>query len=118
MLDTALRTLAADRPKPPPSMAMPYATAAEWHLAAGDPRGADSLAKLAISAAALDTLALQRSAYVGRAEVVRARAFRALGSSVPAREAAARAVTALATGFGPRNLRTLEARALLDSLAK
>ena len=116
MLDSALRTLAAERPKPPPSMAVAYATAAEWHLALGDPRGADSLATLAVSAATLDSVALRQSAYVGRAEVVRARALRSLGRGGPAREAAARAVAALANGFGTTNSRTLDARAMLDSL--
>jgi serine/threonine-protein kinase len=117
MLDSALRTLAAERPKPAPAMAVAYATAAEWHLALGDPRGADSLATLAVSAATLDSVALRQSAYVGRAEVVRARALRSLGRGVPAREAATRAVAALVNGLGPAHPRTLDARAMLDSLA-
>ena len=46
------------------------------------------------SAAAVDSLALQRSAYAGRAELVRARARLALGDRAGARQAADRALIA------------------------
>jgi serine/threonine-protein kinase len=118
MLDTALRTLAGDRPNPPTNMTLAFTTAAEWHLAAGDAPGADSLAQLAHRAAALDSLALQRSAYAGRADLVRARALRSLGNVGSAREAISRAVVALASGLGPSTPHAREARALLDSLGR
>jgi eukaryotic-like serine/threonine-protein kinase len=118
MLDTALRTLAADGPKPPANMALALVTAAEWHLADADPRGADSLAQLGHSAAAADSLTSQRSAYAGRAHFVRARALRSLGDTGAAREAARRAVVALTNGFGPEAARVREARALMDSLSR
>jgi hypothetical protein len=50
------------------------------------------------SVGAIDSAALERNAYVGRAELVRARALVALGSTSEARSAADRAVTALANG--------------------
>jgi hypothetical protein len=95
---------------------MPYVTAAEWRLAAGDARGADSLALLGRAAAAVDSLALQRSAYVGRAELVHARAQLALGDHAAAQQAAERAVVVLGHGYGPVSVHTARARALRDSI--
>ncbi len=117
-LERDLRTLGGDGPKVPASLAVPYATAAEWRLADGKARMADSLARIAIAAGGVDTAALRRSAYVGRAELVRARALLALGDTSRAREAAERAVAATTNGFGPMNPYTLTARALADSLAR
>ena len=70
-----------------PVLALPLLTAAEWRLADGDPRGADSLAVLAGTAAAVDSLALTQSAWVGRAELIRARAELELGDTEGARTA-------------------------------
>ena len=117
MLEDSLRAIRGDGPRPPPSLAMPYVTAAEWRLAAGDARTADSLALLGRAAAAVDSLALDRSAYVGRAELVRARALAALGMPAEAHRAAERAAVAMSNGNGPRNARTLNAIALRDSLS-
>jgi serine/threonine-protein kinase len=117
MLEDSLHAIKGDAPKPPPSLAMPFVTAAEWRLDAGDARAADSLARLGRDAAAVDSLALDRSAYVGRAELVRARALVALGTMTDARRAAERAAIAMSNGYGPRNARTLTAVALRDSLA-
>ena len=117
MLEDSLRAVKGDASKPPPALAMPFVTAAEWRLAAGDARAADSLARLGRDAAAVDSIALDRSAYVGRADLVRARALAALGMMTDARRAAERAVTAMANGYGSRNARTLAAIALRDSLA-
>ena len=89
--------------------ALPLVVAGEWRLARGDAAGADSLARLARDAAAIDSLALGRSALAGRAELLQARA---LGTHAPA----ARAVTALGTGYGTHNQWTQAARVLLDSL--
>ena len=98
--------------------APPLVTAADWRLAAGDARGADSLARLARTAAATDSLALSRSAHVGRAELLLARALRARGDLPAARDAARRAGVALANGYGSANAWTNAARALADSLAQ
>jgi tetratricopeptide (TPR) repeat protein len=114
-LDSALR---ADVKPPKPAAYVVYAllTAAEWRLASGHGRVADSLALLAIAATAVDSLALGRSAHVGRAELIRARVAAAAGDRVGALGAAARAVPALANGYGPEYRLTREARALRDSL--
>ncbi len=117
LLEDSLRTLKGND-DPPPPLAMPYVFAAEWRLENGDARAADSLALLAHTAAAVDSLALQRSAYVGRAELVRARARLALNDRNTARAASDRAVRALANGYGPTNRYTRAARALRDSLPR
>jgi serine/threonine-protein kinase len=98
--------------------ALPLVTAGEWRLADGDARGADSLAQLARTAAAIDSVALVRSALAGRAELLRARALRARGETRDAHGAAERAVRALANGYGPGNMWTRVARVLVDSLAR
>ena len=98
--------------------ALPLVTAGEWRLASGDAHGADSLAALARTAAAVDSLALVRSALAGRAELLRAQALRAGGRIPEARQAARRAVTALGNGYGPTHRWTRAARALADSLAR
>jgi hypothetical protein len=116
MLEDSLRVLATTGAKPPPSLAMPFVTAAEWRLAAGDARGADSLARLARAAGAVDSAALGRSAYVGRAELAVARAQASLGATSEARSAIDRAVAALANGYGETSLITRRARAFRDSL--
>jgi hypothetical protein len=118
MLEDSIRVLSRDSAKLPWVLAMPLVTAAEWRLARGDPGGADSLARLAVAAAAVDSLARTRSAYAGRAEVVLARAGLALGNRSAAREALDQAVIALSTGLGPENAQTRNARAFRDSLAR
>jgi len=115
MLDSALVAEAAAT-RPAPHLAYALLTAAEWRRHDGDLRGADSLAGLAIRAAAPDSLAFSRSAHVGRAELVRARVAVTEGDSAAAVQAARRAATALMNGFGPQHPLTLEAQALRDSL--
>ena len=78
--------------------------------------GADSLARLAIKAAAIDSVALQRSGLVGLGELLLARSLQARGEVRDARVAALRAVTALSNGYGPENAWTRAARTLVDSL--
>ena len=117
MLEDSLRSITGNATKPPPALAMPFVTAAEWRLAAGDGAAADSLATLARAAAAVDSLALERSAYVGRAELVRARARTALGDSTGARTLADRAIVALTHGYGPTHRAVGEAKAFRNSLA-
>jgi hypothetical protein len=117
MLDSALQALAVKGPRQPADMALPYITLGEWHLARGDAHGADSLAQLGGVTAAVDSLTLTRSGLVGRAELVRARALRKLGDLPASLAAAGRAHTALSVGYGPGRHWTLEAKALLDSLA-
>jgi serine/threonine-protein kinase len=115
MLDSALAAESAGG-KPAPYLVYALLTAAEWRLHDGDFHEADSLARVVIDAAGLDSLALSRSAHVGRAELVRARAAAAGGDSAAAVAAARRAATALTNGFGPANRQTVEARGLRDSL--
>ena len=64
-------------------------------------------------AAAVDSLALSRSAAAGRAELVRAAALLALGDTVAARAAAGRAVIACRNGYGAQNQYSRSATALL-----
>ena len=116
-LEDSLHALTGNDSRPRPWLAMPFVMAAEWRLVAGDARAADSLARLGRDAAAVDSLALGRSAYAGRAELVRARALAALGVATDARQAAERAAIAMSNGYGPRNARTRRAVALRDSLA-
>lgn len=116
-LETALRELAVPGPRPPPDMGLPHITLGEWHLAKGDARGADSLARIGLDAVGFDSLTLTRSALVGRAELVRARALRKLGDLQGSRAAVDRAHTALLYGYGPGRRWTREAKALQDSLA-
>jgi hypothetical protein len=117
-LEDSLRVIRGDGVKPPPALAMPFVTAAEWRLAAGDARGADSLALLARAAAAIDSLALDRSGYVGRAELVRAKAHKSLGDIAGARGVAERAVVALTNGNGPANRYTREAESVRESVSR
>jgi hypothetical protein len=114
-LDSALR---ADvrLPKPAPYLVYALLTAAEWQWARGHGRDADSLALLAIAATAVDSLALSRSAHVGRAELIRARASAAAGDRAGAVQAADRAAAALANGYGPGYRLARDAQALRDSL--
>jgi serine/threonine-protein kinase len=98
--------------------ALPLITAGEWRLADGDAQRADSIARLARTAAAIDSLALTRSALAGRAELLSAQALRARGDPMGAREAARRAITALANGYGAEHRWTRTARLLADSLGK
>jgi hypothetical protein len=118
LLERELRALLADGGPRLTHFALPLVTAGEWRLARGDARGADSLASLARSAAAIDSIALERSALAGRAELLRARAMRAQGQRAGARAAAERAVRALANGYGPENGWVGAARLLVDSLAR
>ncbi len=115
MLDSAL-AVESSAGKPAPYLVYALLTAAEWRLHDGDFPAADSLARVAIEAAGLDSLALIRSAHVGRAELVRARAAAAGGDSAAALAAARRAATALTNGFGSANRQTVAARGLCDSL--
>ena len=115
-LDSALRA-DAKPPKPAPYLVYALLIAADWRWTDGHAREADSLAQLAMSATALDSLTLSRSAHVGRAELVRARVAAAAGDRAGAARAAHRAATALANGYGPGHRLAGEAQALRDSLS-
>jgi hypothetical protein len=117
-LERELGLLLSDGKPRHPWFALPLALAAEWRLARGDAGGADSLARLARGAAAIDSSALVRSGLVGRAELLRARALRALGDLPGARRAAAGATVALGNGYGEGNPWTAAARLLADSLPR
>ena len=114
-LDSALRA-DVKVPKPAPYLVYGILTAADWRWAGGHGREADSLARLAIAASAVDSLALSRSAHVGRAQLIRARVAAAAGDRAGALRAADRAVPALANGYGPEYRLAREARTLRDSL--
>ncbi len=117
MLDSALRIHASSDPVPA-YVTQALLTAAEWRLEQGQAREADSLARLGRRVAAGDSVALGRSAYVARAEMVIARARLAMGDTAGARAAATLAATASAVGNGPANRRTVAAVALRDSLGR
>ena len=117
-LEGELGALLSDGKQSLTLFALPLVTAGEWRLASGDAPGADSLARLARTAAAIDSIALVRSGLAGQAELLLARALRARGQTVDARRSAERAVTALANGYGRGNAWTLAARALVDSLPR
>ncbi len=116
LLERELRTLLTDGQPSLTLFALPLVTAGEWRLTRDDARGADSLALLARRAAAIDSLALVRSALAGRAELLRARALRDRGRLPEARAAAAQAATAFTIGCGREHAWTQAARALVDSL--
>jgi serine/threonine-protein kinase len=118
LLEDELAALLADGGPRLTHFALPLVTAGEWRLRRGDFRGADSLARLARSAAAIDSVALERSALAGRAELLRARALRAQGQLPDARAAAQRSVPALTNGYGAENGWARAARFLVDSLAR
>ncbi len=115
-LDSALATLGGDGTVPPPDLSLPYLVSAEMHLEQGDVATADSLARVAWAAAAIDSVALGRSGYVGRAELLRARALLAGGRRADALSAVERALPALTSAFGADGMRTRQATALRDSL--
>ncbi|MBK6488255.1 MAG: hypothetical protein IPF98_15645 [Gemmatimonadetes bacterium] len=68
LLESEMRALYRESPATLSSFTLPLVTAGELHLAAGDARGADSLAQLGWQAAALDSLAETRSGLAGRAD--------------------------------------------------
>jgi len=118
LLERELAALYHESPKTQTLFTMPLVTAGEWRLAAGDARGADSLARMARSAATLDSLSATRSGLVGRGELLLARALGLQGQAPAAREAAQRAHVALSNGYGASSKWMRTARALLDSLRK
>jgi len=95
--------------------ALPFITAGNLRLAAGDAAGADSLARIARTAAAIDSIALTRSALAGRAELLSAQALRVKGDTQASRAAAQRAVVALSNGYGRAHAWTRMAQSLADS---
>jgi serine/threonine-protein kinase len=118
LLERELTVALNDGQPPLAAFTLPLVTAGEWRLAAGDARGADSLAEAAWRAARIDAIAAERSGLAGRARLLSARVRRALGDTAAARAAARQAVAALASGYGSANKWTQEGRALLDSLLR
>jgi hypothetical protein len=92
--------------------------AAEAALGAHDPADARRYADDARAAATLDSLTDSRSAYVGGARVVEARALLALGDTLAARHELERGVAALRAGAGEQHPRTREGEALLAALTR
>jgi len=114
-LEESIRRLDSVTPRSP-RLVLPLLSAAEWCLARGDWRGADSLASEALAHAGIDSLAYSRSGHVGRAELIRARALVGRGERSGARQAAHRAVVALTSGYGPDHPRTRAAQGLVAEL--
>lgn len=90
--------------------------AAETALGLGSPEEASGYARDARLTATVDTLADVRSAYVGEARLVEARALLATGDSSSARTLLARSAMALRNGAGVEHPRTREAERLLATL--
>ena len=118
VLEDELDSLYREPARPLQLFTLPLVYAGEWRLAAGDARGADSLARLGRDAAVLDSLVASRGALAGRAELLLARALRSQGRAAEARESASRARTALSNGYGATHEWTQAARSLLDSLPR
>ena len=118
LLERELAALYTESPTTQSLYTIPLVTAGEWRLAAGDARGADSLAQLGWRAAVTDSLAPTRSGLAGRADLLRTQALRALGDAAGARITAERAVLSLTNGYGATNRWTLAARTLRDSLTR
>ncbi len=91
--------------------------AATSALAAGDIPHALSLAREARTMATLDSLANTRSAWIGEARLVEARALVASGDTVGALEQLKSATVALQSGAGPSHPKSREAAELLTSLS-
>lgn len=117
MLEEGIQRLHGNGPKPPTFLSLSLVTAGEWRLLSHDYALADSLGREAIAAAAIDSLAFTRSAYVGRAELIRARALSKMGKADEAAQAARRSVVAMGNGYGPNNRWTKEATSFRDSLS-
>ena len=83
----------------------------------GQPAIALEYARAVAASAAIDSLAETRSAWVGQARLLEARALFATGDTVAARRAASAAARALTVGAGAGHPLTLEAHALLRSLS-
>lgn len=82
----------------------------------GHPAMALEYARAAATSATIDSLAGVRSAWVGQARLLEARALLATGDTVAARRAASAATLALTAGAGAGHPLTLEAQALIRSL--
>jgi tetratricopeptide (TPR) repeat protein len=90
--------------------------AAETALALHQPAEALDYARGARATVTPDSLTAARSAYIGEASLIEARALLASGDTSRARATLAQAVTALRTGAGPTHPRTREAEALVTAL--
>ncbi|HSC32366.1 MAG TPA: serine/threonine-protein kinase [Gemmatimonadaceae bacterium] len=90
--------------------------AAEAALGAHQPAAALRYARDARDVSAIDSATLSRSAFVGEAQLVEARALLATGDTTTARGALDSAVAALRAGAGDSHPRTIEAARLRASL--
>jgi tetratricopeptide (TPR) repeat protein len=92
--------------------------AATAGLGAGDAAAADTLAQQALRLAREEGDDEARSAVIGDALAIQARARLAQGDSSAARGLLERALVPLGNGYGSGHVRTTAARALLDSLSR
>jgi len=118
LLEREMHALTTDGETQWPLFVPPLVQAGAWRLAAGDAAGADSIARLARRIAAVDSLAVTQSGFLGDAELLRARARRALGDLAGARDAARRAQVPTVNGYGATSPAARTARAVLDSLSR
>jgi hypothetical protein len=86
-------------------------------LALGNPDEALDYARAARDRAAVDSLTLTRSAFIGEAELIETRAMLAKGDSAQARAIIPRATVALRYGAGSSHPLTRDAEQLLAALA-
>jgi hypothetical protein len=93
-------------------------TAAETGLALGHPAEALGYVRDVHAKAAVDSLAETRSAYVGEARLIEARALLASGDTSKARASIARSVIALRNGAGAAHPRTREAELVSAALQR
>jgi hypothetical protein len=92
--------------------------AAETALSMGRPDSALTFARDARTLSTFDSLTESRSAYVGEARLVEARALLASGDTSAARTSLERAALALRNGAGADHPRTREAETMLAALRR
>ncbi len=110
----AIDSLWPDSSIPRAFFMLPLLTLGDWRLAAGDMRGADSVASRVRTMALVDSMAATRSALVGHADFLHARVQLARGDAAGATRSARQAVIALTNGYGPEHPVTVAARAFLQ----
>jgi hypothetical protein len=96
----------------------PLILAAENALMLGKSTEALGLARGALANAARDSAAQTRSAYIGEARLIEARALLSTGDTSAARASLGRAIVALRNGAGAQHPRTGEAETLLQALSR
>jgi hypothetical protein len=115
---TALRASGYYEHKPGYGTRSLLALVAGTALELGKPAEALGFARAADSLASEDSLAVTRSAYVGEARLLEARALLATGDSAGARQAIGPALVALTAGAGPDHPLSVQADSLRRRLVQ